>query len=70
MNPHLQVSSDPADQVRGRAILAALSSQTLVSSDFQQQDLVEHHLPELWRKLCDELQAGREQLSGVDKVLG
>lgn len=69
MDPHLQVASDPADQIGGRPLLAALGRHRLVRPDLQQQHLVQHHLPELGRELGDELQAGREELPRVDKVL-
>lgn len=57
MNPHLQVSSDPADQVGRRSLLAALGRHRLVSADLQQQHLVQHHLPQLRGELSNELQA-------------
>lgn len=69
VNPHLQVTSDPADQVGGRPLLAALGRHRLVRADLQQQDLVQHNLPQLRGELCDELQAGREQLPRVSEVL-
>lgn len=69
MDPHLQVTSDPADQVGWRPLLAAFSRRHLVSADLQQQHLVEHHLSELRGELGDELQAGGEELPGVAEVL-
>lgn len=69
MDPHLQVASDPADQIGGRPLFAALGRHRLVRPDLQQQHLIQHHLPELGRELGDELQAGREELPRVDKVL-
>lgn len=69
MNPHLQVTSDPAHQVGGRSLLAALGRLRLVSADLQQQHLVQHHLPQLRGELGDELQTGREKLPCVGKVL-
>lgn len=69
MNPHLQVSSDPADQVGGRSLLAALGCHTFVCADLQQQHLVQHDLPQFGGELGDELQAGGEKLPCVSKVL-
>ena len=69
MNPHLQVSSDPADQVGRRSLLAALGRHRLVSADLQQQHLVQHHLPQLRGELSNELQAEWEKLPCVSKVL-
>lgn len=58
MDPHLQIAPDPADQIRGWSLFAALSSHRLMRPDLQQQHLVQHHLSQLWGELCDELQAG------------
>lgn len=69
MDPHLQVTSDPAHQVGRRPLPAAVGGGGFVSAYVQQQRLVEHHLPQLRRKLCDELQAGGEQLAGRAEVL-
>lgn len=69
MNPHLQIPSDPAHQVRGRPLLAALSRHRLVRTDLQQQHLVQHHLPQLRGELRHKLQAGREKLPRVSEVL-
>lgn len=69
MDPHLQVSPDAADQVRGRSLLAALGRHHLVGSNLQQQHLVQHHLPQLRGELGDQLQAGREKLPCVGEVL-
>lgn len=69
MDPHLQVASDPADQIGGRPLFAAFGRHRLVRPDLQQQHLVQHHLPELGRELGDELQAGRVELPRVDEVL-
>lgn len=40
VDPHLQVTSDPADQVRGRSLLAALGRHRLVRSNLQQQHFI------------------------------
>lgn len=69
VNPHLQVASDSADQVGGRPLSAALRGQTLVSPDVQQQHFIQHHLPQLRGKLCDQLQTGGEELPRMSKVL-
>lgn len=58
VNPHLQVASDPADQVWGRTLLVALRCHRLVGMDVQQQHLVQHYLPQLWGELSNQLQAG------------
>ncbi len=69
VNPHLQVSSDPADQVGGRSLLATLGRHRFVRADLQQQHLVQHHLPQLRGELGNKLQAGREKLPCMSKVL-
>lgn len=69
VNPHLQVTSDPADQVGRRSLLAALCCHRLVSAHLQQQHLIQHHLPQLRGELCDQLQAGGEKLTSVNEVL-
>lgn len=69
MNPHLQISSDPADQIRGWSLLAALSRHRLMRADLQQEHLIQHHLPQLWGELGNKLQTGCKKLSCVSKIL-
>lgn len=69
MNPHLQISSDPADQVRGWSLLTALSRHRLMCANLQQEHLIQHHLPQLWGELSNKLQAGCEKLSCISKIL-
>lgn len=69
MYPHLQISTDPADQVGWRSLRVAFGSSCLVCSDLHQQQLIEHDLTQLWRKLCHQLEARREQLTSVCKIL-
>lgn len=69
MNPHLQISSDPADQVGGWPLLAALSRHGLVGAHLQQEHLIQHHLPQLWGELGNKLQAGCEELPRMSEIL-
>lgn len=69
MNPHLQISSDPADQIRGWSLLAALSRHGLVCANLQQEHLIQHHLPQLRGELGNELQTGCKKLPCVSKIL-
>ena len=67
--PHLQVAPDAADQVGRGLVRGALGGGGLVSAHLQQQHLVQHHLTQLRRELRHQLQARREQLPRMAKVL-